>query len=227
MGTVFRKTFTKPLPAEAEILVRKGERFARWKSKGRTRTAPLTTGKDGAERITLESPFYVAKYRDGAGVVQVVPAGCKDETAARQVLADLERKAELVRSGVMTAAEAAIGKQQAAALGEHIDAFDEHLRAKRVTKIHREDTGRYLRRLATDCPFTTLAGLLTAPEGPKRTAAALARRGSGMLGGTLLRTRLGYTHRVIAAVHPSIVHPDSPIRGRLEKVSRRPGGQPS
>jgi integrase len=160
MGTVFRKTFRKPLPVGAEIHVRKGERFARWKDrKGKTRTAPLTAGKDGAERITLESPYFVAKYRDGAGVVQVVPTGCKDETAARQVLADLERKAELVRSGVMTAAEASIGKHQAAALGEHIDAFDEHLRAKGVTRIHREDTGRYLKRLAADCGFGTLADL--------------------------------------------------------------------
>ena len=52
MGTVFKKTFTKPLPAGAETFVRKGERFARWKDrKGKTRTAPLTVGKDGSERI--------------------------------------------------------------------------------------------------------------------------------------------------------------------------------
>jgi len=31
MGTVYRKTFTKPLPAGAKIIVRKGERFAKWK----------------------------------------------------------------------------------------------------------------------------------------------------------------------------------------------------
>ena len=49
--------------------------------------------------------------------------GCRDETAARQVLADLERRAELVRSGVMTAAEAAVGDHQAAPLAEHFDAF--------------------------------------------------------------------------------------------------------
>ena len=48
MGTVYRKTFTKPLPAGAEIIVRKGQRLAEWKdAKGKTRTAPVTTGKDG------------------------------------------------------------------------------------------------------------------------------------------------------------------------------------
>src|SRR5262245_45294995 len=147
------------MPPGAEIIVRKGERFARWKCKGKTRTAPLTVGKDGSERIVTESPYYVAKYRDGAGAVQIIATGCRDETAARQVLADLERKSELVRSGVMTAAEAAIGDHQAAPVAEHFAAFDQHHQAKGVTKIHREDTGRYLNRLAADCAFRTLADL--------------------------------------------------------------------
>ncbi len=130
MGTVFKKQTTRPLPPGADIFVRKGERFARWKCKGKTRSAPLTVGKDGAERIVTESPYYVAKYRDGAGVVQTVATGCRDETAARQVLADLERRAELVRSNVMTAAEDQIARHQGTALDEHFAAFDEHLQAK-------------------------------------------------------------------------------------------------
>jgi integrase len=144
----------------AEIFVRKGERFARWKDrKGKIRTAPLTKGKKGADRIVTESAYFVAKYRDGSGVLRIKPTGCRDETAARQVLAELERRAELVRSNVMTAAEAAIGDHQTAPLAKHFDAFDEHHQAKGVTKIHREDTGRYLRRLAADCAFGTLADL--------------------------------------------------------------------
>jgi len=45
MGTVYKETFTKPLPAGAstKIIVRKGKRLARWQdAKGKTRTAPLT-----------------------------------------------------------------------------------------------------------------------------------------------------------------------------------------
>ena len=30
MGTVYKETFTKPLPAGAKIIVRKGQRFAEW-----------------------------------------------------------------------------------------------------------------------------------------------------------------------------------------------------
>src|SRR5262245_37803711 len=178
------------MPPGAEIFTRKGERFARWKCKGKTRTAPLTVGQDGTDRILTESPYYVAKYRDGAGAVQTVATGCRDETAARQVLADLERRAELVRSGVMTAAEAAIGDHQAAPLAKHFAAFDEHHQAKGVTKIHREDTGRYLRRLAADCTFGTLADLRR--EALERWLAQRAAAGMSA------RTRNAYRNALVA-----------------------------
>ena len=39
MGTVYRKTVTKPLPEAAEIIARKGERLASWQDSGvKTRT---------------------------------------------------------------------------------------------------------------------------------------------------------------------------------------------
>ena len=60
MGTIYKKTYTKPLPAGAEIFVRKGERLARWKAKGKARTALLTTGIDGTERI-LVTAFQCAE----------------------------------------------------------------------------------------------------------------------------------------------------------------------
>ena len=38
MATVFRKTFTKPLPEGAELFTRKGVRLARWKdARGKSR----------------------------------------------------------------------------------------------------------------------------------------------------------------------------------------------
>src|SRR5262249_39254329 len=74
----------------------------------KVRTAPVTTGKDGTARLVIQSARYIAEYRDGAGVVQVVPTGCRDEQAARRVLGDLERRAELIRAGVMSAPESAV-----------------------------------------------------------------------------------------------------------------------
>jgi hypothetical protein len=160
MGSVFKKIVTKPLPPGAETFVRKGERFARWKdARGKTRTAPLTGGKDGRERIVIESRRYVAKYRDAAGVVQVVPTGCRDEQAARRVLAELERRAELVKSGVMSAPEANAAEHQSAPLAEHLDAFEQYMEAAGVTANHTASTRHYLDRLAAECGFTRLGDL--------------------------------------------------------------------
>jgi integrase len=220
VGTVFRKTFTKPLPAGAEIIVRKGERFARWKDhKGKQRTAAVTVGKDGSERVILETPYFVAKYRDGANRVREVATGCRDETAARQVLADLERKAELVRSKVITAAEAAIGDHQAAPFGIHVDAYLAHLEAKGACKEHRAERSRQLLRLATDCAFGQLADLRR--ESLERWLAAQARAGMGA------RTRNSYLCSALAfcnwCVETSrlIVNPFGAVAKANEKADPR------
>jgi integrase len=191
VGTVFRKQVTRPLPAGAEIIVRKGERLARWQDRrGKTRTAPLTVGKDGTDRIVTETPYFVAKYRDGAGVVREIATGCRDETAARQVLAELERKAELVRSGVMTATEAAIGDHQAAPLADHLGAYLLHLEASEVSPKHLYEVRRQLRRLAADCRFGRLADLDAAPV----ERWLVRRTAEGMSG----RTRNTYLAAVLA-----------------------------
>ena len=49
MGTVYKKTFTKPLPAGAKIIVRKGQRLAEWiDAKGKRRTAPSPPPRIGS-----------------------------------------------------------------------------------------------------------------------------------------------------------------------------------
>ena len=111
MGTVYREQYTAPLPKDAEVVTVKGEQVARWKpTKGRAKTAPVTTGKDGSLRVVIRSATYSAKYRDGQGIVRKVTTGCRDEGAARSVLGELERRSELVRSGVLTAGEDRIGE---------------------------------------------------------------------------------------------------------------------
>ena len=123
MGTVYKETYTKPLPSGAKVITRKGQRFAQWQDgKGKTRTAPLTVGRDGTDRIVCEAGTYVAKYRDGSGIVQKTATGCRDESAARSVLTDLERRAEKVKGGILTADEAAAIDHQETPLAEHVAA---------------------------------------------------------------------------------------------------------
>src|SRR5438445_4486160 len=98
-GTVFKPKMTKAIPPGAEIVTRKGQRFARWRDRhGNIRTAKIiVVGKGtriGQERIEIVSSFYFARYRDNNHRMRIEPTGCRDETAARQVLANLQRKAE-------------------------------------------------------------------------------------------------------------------------------------
>lgn len=185
MGAVFKKTFTKPLPAGAEFFIRKGQRFARWKdAKGKTRTEPVTKGNDGRGRLLVTAGTFTAKYRDGANHVVEVATGCRDETAARAVLHELELRADKVRSKLRTADEDAVIDNLATPLSVHVVAFLEHQQAKGITKTEIENTRARLNRLAAECQFKQLSSL-------KATALErwlVARQGDGMGA----RTRNGY-----------------------------------
>ncbi len=163
MGSVFRKTYTKPLPGGAEISERGGERVARWRKGRKLLTAPVTTGADGSARVVLESPYYIAKYRDGSGVVREVSTHCRDEQAARRVLADLERKAELIRSGVITHEEDAAARHHSTPIEKHFAAFEVRQQARNVAPKYHHNVMQALRRVAADCRFGTLADLRCEP----------------------------------------------------------------
>jgi integrase len=160
MGSVFKKAVTRPLPPGAEFIIRQGVRLARWRDgKGKIRTAPVTTGRDGTDRIREESSTYFARHRDGNGIVVETPTGCRDKTAAQRVLSDLERRAEMVRSGLLTSAEDRIADHLTIPVCEHFDAYLNALAASGAVPLHRHNVKTYLNRLAADCGFVRLADL--------------------------------------------------------------------
>jgi hypothetical protein len=97
----------------------------------------VTTGRDGAERIRDESATYVARYRDGNNQLVEVSTGCRDKSAAENVLADLKRKAERVRAGLLTPAEARTAQHLATPIGEHVAEYATHLEAVGTSPKHR------------------------------------------------------------------------------------------
>lgn len=124
MGTVFKKTATKPLPVGANIVATDAKRFAEWTDrKGKHRRNPVTIGKNGEDRIVVEAGTYTAKYRDGSGIVREIATGCRDATAARSRLVELEKRAEKVKAGILTVAEDAAIDHQATPLLDHIAAY--------------------------------------------------------------------------------------------------------
>ena len=107
----------------------------------------------------MEAGTYTAKYRDGSGIVRKITTGCRDKTAAESVLADLERRAEKVKGGILTADEAAAIDQQDRPLADHFAAFLEHQEAKGITRKQIDETRRRFDRVAADSGFHRLADL--------------------------------------------------------------------
>jgi len=151
MGTVFRKAWTAPLPPNAEIVVQRGKRLARYRMRsGKLRTAEVFTAADGRVRIRGETRSYIAKFRDAAGYWVERPTGCTDETAARAVLAQLQRRAELVKAGVITPEEDAASRHGAESIETNLDAWRDHLRLKGSTEHWYTQARRRVARVATD-----------------------------------------------------------------------------
>jgi hypothetical protein len=154
MGSLRKKTATKPLPPDAELFRKKGVQFARWvNGTGKKKSARLTTGKDGSNRIVVESGKWLAKYRNGSGAIREVSTGCKDKQAAQAVLAELERKAELVKSGIVSQSEHSVAEHQTRPLRDHFAAFIESMVAKESDETHCRTTLRYLERLTDACSW--------------------------------------------------------------------------
>lgn len=161
MGTVDRPIVTKPLPRGAEIVLEDGHQVAKWKDRrGRPVAAPVIQGNKGEARIQVRSGTYVAKYVDSQGVYQKVSTGCRDETAARAILAEHERRVELVKAGIMTSEEASVADHQKLAIEDHIEEYTECLAATcKPGSDHPKTTRACLLKVTGACEFRRLSDL--------------------------------------------------------------------
>ncbi len=115
--------------------------------------------KDGSVRILDEAGTFTAKLRNGKGIVCEVATRCRTEDGARAVLAQLERRAELVKAGVMSAVEDQIADHQSELLSLQIANYLQSLRAKDVSAGYLKETKRLINRLVTDCEFKRIGDI--------------------------------------------------------------------
>jgi integrase len=157
MATIFREKWRRPLPDGAEIIERGGKKIARWTdSHGRSRTAELD--KDG-KRIWFYYPNWFVRYRDADGVMRRESTGCRDEKAARQILARILSEVEKVKSGIISRDEANISVHADAPLSKHVEDYMTHLRACERNADHIQNTRRAILRVVDDCAFGRLRDL--------------------------------------------------------------------
>ena len=161
MATIYKKKYPIPMPAGAEIITRRGKKFARWQNgKNQVRTAELL--KDG--RVMFVADCWYVRYRDSNGKYQRESTGCRERQAAEKVLADIQGNIEKVKAGVMSREEMAASNGLEAPIGKHIKAYLSHLSAKiirgrRVSPRHVKYVGEKLERAISECRFATLKDL--------------------------------------------------------------------
>ncbi|OQA03102.1 MAG: site-specific tyrosine recombinase XerC [Planctomycetes bacterium ADurb.Bin401] len=162
MSTVYRKTYTQPLPKNTQIVERNGQKMAMWvDGKGRKHFDQITTGNKGQTKIIRYSPTYLAQFRDSDGRMVIQSTGCRDEQAAKHVLAELIKRVEHVKAGIISTQQCRTADHAKLGLHEHIDTYLEHLQAKtvrgkRVSVAHRINVKRQLEKLINDCKFKRL-----------------------------------------------------------------------
>jgi integrase len=158
MGTLFRRTVRRPVPQSATIIEKNGQTLARWRSRGKLHSAPVTEA-DGMRTVTVETGTYYARYRDHTGHTVERSTGCRDETNARQKLAKWEKEAEQVRAGVFEAGELDTARAASDPIDPHIDAYLQSLIVAEVSDVYRTNADRAIRRLCNELKLEALRDL--------------------------------------------------------------------
>jgi integrase len=149
----------RPLPRDAEIVERNGERIARWRTvRGKTVTAAVRETAKGLRAVS-EGSYWMARFRDGTGVTRTVSTKCSDRAAAMSVLGELVRRSELVKSGVLTPAEDAAADHKRADIQTHVDAFIRSLQARICSARHIASVKRRLTAVLEGCRCRRLQDL--------------------------------------------------------------------
>ena len=184
MGSLKRKTVTRPLPQGAELFTKaidgKPVEFARWtptKATTRTdkvvtaadgtkrirthaeRTAEVVTAADGTKRIRTHAKTYIAKYRDHQGRLVEASTGCRDRDGAKRRLKELEDRADRIRRGIVRPEEVEIETFQTVPIAQHIAEYLQDLRGRGVNADRIKTSETYLTRDAKGCGFRLLRDL--------------------------------------------------------------------
>ena len=102
MGTVYKETYTKPMPEDAELSDRKRKRVARWTDRrSRKCVVKVTTTDAGEDRLLLEAGTYTAKYLDGSGVLRKVSTRCRSLGANQSAVKIMHESVKLIIANII------------------------------------------------------------------------------------------------------------------------------
>lgn len=145
MASIYKPTYTKPIPPGAEIVTRKGQRYARYRDRrGKLRTELLTkTGK----RLLMKNQFYWAKFTDAQGIEAPHPLrlpngeGVTDKSVAQELLREVLQRVEREAAGLTDPFVEAASTPMRTVLGRYL----RHLRRKGCGRSHVEQVRSYVK----------------------------------------------------------------------------------
>jgi integrase len=143
-------------------------------------------GTPGARKVKKRTAKWYGQYVDADGDRQRVPL-CTDKVAARQMLAELERKAEHRKAGLVDR----FAEHRKAPIDAHLADYETHLRNKGVSAKHLSETMRRLRAVVEHCGIRSLADLR--PEGVEGFLEALGAGASARTRNTYLSSTRAFS----------------------------------
>ncbi|MEK6677463.1 MAG: tyrosine-type recombinase/integrase, partial [Planctomycetota bacterium] len=159
MASVFRPTYTVPIPVDAELSERNGKRFARVKRNGKTTTVAVTTkGKHAGKRILVEARYWAVEFVNEAGHVHR-RKGFADKRATEELAGQIQRSIDRKQAGIIDQESIDLTAQLRSDIDRHVEAYRTHLKAADVSEGHLYQTTHRLRRTLSACGFAKLADI--------------------------------------------------------------------
>lgn len=165
MASLTRKRYTKPLPDNAEIVERNGRDMVAWQDRhGKQRYDELFYDTKGRPKIIRYTSTYYVRYRDAEGVDRFQGTGCRDEQTAQYVMAEIMKRVEQVKAGVISPEQDRMLHHAKCPLSEHLEEYLRYhkkkaVRGRRISPRHHCHVGRQLRRISKQCKLRTLADI--------------------------------------------------------------------
>lgn len=145
MAHLFKVKTTKPIPDDADIVTKDGEKYVRLRRGGRTSLHPVAKG---GKRYTQESRKWYVQYKDSEGAWKRV-AGYTDKDATAQLAAELERQSERQEAGLADSYR----KGKSETLKSHLEGFKKYLESKSNTEKHVVQTNNRVKKVISECKF--------------------------------------------------------------------------
>lgn len=143
---LFKVSYTKELPADAEIVTKKGTRYARVKgTDGRMTLNKLSTS---GLKMLVPAKKWTGEYRDANGNIRRKTL-FSDKEASKQELARLVKEAELGQAGVIDK----FAEHRKRPIVDHLTDFIQNLRDRGNTDAHVKLVNTRIRKIIDGCEF--------------------------------------------------------------------------